>query len=82
MREREREKTISSQVRAASQLSHLGVDIANLSYGEEGIYPFSSRFAELVEKNAVNEKGVIFVTSAGNSGPTLSYEGCPSMLGK
>ncbi|KAK2077755.1 hypothetical protein QBZ16_004603 [Prototheca wickerhamii] len=52
------------------------VDIVNMSYGESTATPDAGRFVELAEE-AVREHGIVFVASAGNSGPGLASVGAP-----
>lgn len=52
------------------------VDIINMSYGESTATPDAGRFVELAEE-AVREHGIVFVASAGNSGPGLASVGAP-----
>lgn len=47
-----------------------------MSYGEPFALGSQGLFIELVEE-LVREEGVVFVTSAGNSGPALSTVGAP-----
>jgi tripeptidyl-peptidase-2 len=51
-------------------------DLINMSYGGSSAYPDSGRIDTLLSE-IVNEHGVIFVASAGNSGPALSTIGSP-----
>jgi tripeptidyl-peptidase-2 len=53
-----------------------GCDLINMSYGEEVSVPNHGRLIDLFSET-VNEHGVIFVASAGNSGPALSTVGAP-----
>jgi len=52
------------------------IDLINLSFGEAASPAAKGRLIELANK-AVAQHGVIFVTSAGNSGPALSTVGAP-----
>jgi tripeptidyl-peptidase-2 len=52
------------------------VDLINLSYGEAASPAATGRIIEMATK-AVTQHGIIFVTSAGNSGPALSTIGAP-----
>ena len=51
-------------------------DLVNMSYGEPSALPNAGRFVDLV-RELVYEKGVIFISSAGNAGPCLSTVGAP-----
>ncbi|CAE6185616.1 unnamed protein product [Arabidopsis arenosa] len=46
-------------------------DLVNMSYGEPALLPDYGRFVDLVTE-AVNKRRLIFVSSAGNSGPALT----------
>jgi len=70
-------ETASSMIRAISMAASLGADIINMSYGEGSTLPQKGRVVELMEE-LVEKHGVIFVTSAGNSGPALSTVGSPA----
>ncbi|XP_027923096.1 tripeptidyl-peptidase 2-like isoform X1 [Vigna unguiculata] len=51
-------------------------DLINMSYGEGTLLPDYGRFVDLVNE-VVNKHRLIFVSSAGNSGPGLSTVGAP-----
>ncbi|OWM79539.1 hypothetical protein CDL15_Pgr022951 [Punica granatum] len=51
-------------------------DLINMSYGEPTLLPDYGRFVDLVDE-VVNKHRLIFVSSAGNSGPALSTVGAP-----
>ncbi|KAG4118359.1 hypothetical protein ERO13_D11G009700v2 [Gossypium hirsutum] len=51
-------------------------DLINMSYGEPTLLPDYGRFVDLVNE-VVNKYRLIFVSSAGNSGPALSTVGAP-----
>ncbi|KAL2550422.1 Tripeptidyl-peptidase 2 [Forsythia ovata] len=51
-------------------------DLINMSYGEDTLLPDYGRFVDLVNE-VVNKHRLIFVSSAGNSGPALTTVGAP-----
>ncbi|GLT35948.1 hypothetical protein SLA2020_103570 [Shorea laevis] len=51
-------------------------DLINMSYGEPTLLPDYGRFVDLVNE-VVNKHRLVFVSSAGNSGPALSTVGAP-----
>ncbi|KAL3524283.1 hypothetical protein ACH5RR_017117 [Cinchona calisaya] len=51
-------------------------DLINMSYGESTLLPDYGRFVDLVNE-MVNKYHMVFVSSAGNSGPALSTVGAP-----
>ncbi|KAF5731190.1 Tripeptidyl peptidase ii [Tripterygium wilfordii] len=51
-------------------------DLINMSYGEPTLLPDYGRFVDLVNE-VVNKHRIVFVSSAGNSGPALSTVGAP-----
>ncbi|KAK4796287.1 hypothetical protein SAY86_028613 [Trapa natans] len=51
-------------------------DLINMSYGEPALLPDYGRFVDLVDE-VVNKHRMIFVSSAGNSGPALTTVGAP-----
>ncbi|XP_042510355.1 tripeptidyl-peptidase 2 [Macadamia integrifolia] len=51
-------------------------DLINMSYGEPTLLPDYGRFVDLVNE-VVNKHRLIFISSAGNSGPALSTVGAP-----
>ncbi|CAF4089647.1 unnamed protein product, partial [Adineta steineri] len=69
-------ETIPAIVRAIKYCIDYKVDIINYSYGEDYQFPNSGRVQELLNE-AVEKYGIIFVSSAGNSGPALSTLGAP-----
>ncbi|KAF9597398.1 hypothetical protein IFM89_017744 [Coptis chinensis] len=51
-------------------------DLINMSYGEPAMLPDYGRFVDLVNE-VVDKYRVIFISSAGNSGPALTTVGAP-----
>ncbi|XP_031281076.1 tripeptidyl-peptidase 2 isoform X1 [Pistacia vera] len=51
-------------------------DLINMSYGEPTLLPDYGRFVDLVNE-AVNKHRLVFISSAGNSGPGLNTVGAP-----
>ncbi|KAL8138735.1 hypothetical protein V2J09_004736 [Rumex salicifolius] len=51
-------------------------DLINMSYGEPTLLPDYGRFVDLASE-AVNKHRLIFISSAGNSGPSLNTVGAP-----
>jgi tripeptidyl-peptidase-2 len=69
-------ETCSALVRALRTVLDNGADVINLSFGEAASPPNVGRFiAQAAE--IVNKHGVIFVSSAGNSGPAYTTVGAP-----
>ncbi|RMZ56485.1 hypothetical protein APUTEX25_001332, partial [Auxenochlorella protothecoides] len=69
-------ETAPGLYRALAAVIQHKADIINMSYGESTATPNSGRFIELAEE-VVHEHGVVFVSSAGNSGPALCTVGAP-----
>ncbi|KAJ3127781.1 tripeptidyl-peptidase II Tpp2 [Nowakowskiella sp. JEL0407] len=74
-------ETGTGLIRAIRELRNWGVDLVNMSYGEAAVIGGHNigRIAEEIE-TLVNEKNVIFTSSAGNDGPALSTIGAPNSL--
>lgn len=70
-------ETNQSLLRAAIAMVNLKVDIANMSYGESAGINNSGIFIDFLRKTVIGKKDIIFVSSAGNSGPALSTLGTP-----
>ncbi|XP_035827746.1 tripeptidyl-peptidase 2 [Aplysia californica] len=69
-------ETGTALVRAMKYMMDNNVDLINYSYGEASHVCNVGRVIELINE-VVNEKGTIFVSSAGNNGPALSTVGTP-----
>ncbi|KTW27743.1 hypothetical protein T552_02182 [Pneumocystis carinii B80] len=70
-------ETNHALLRAAIAMVNLGVDIANMSYGESTGINDAGIFIDILRKFIIGKKDIIFVSSAGNSGPALSTVGTP-----
>ncbi len=71
-------ETTYGLARAFEWIEHYNCKLANYSYGEPVAYHkglVMDRLSELV-----NKKGLIFITSAGNSGPIISTIGAPGSI--
>ncbi|GAB4814120.1 hypothetical protein N2152v2_001166 [Parachlorella kessleri] len=69
-------ETLVGLTRALIAVLDNGCHLINMSYGESTATPNMGRFIRLAEE-VVHKHGVIFVSSAGNSGPALSTVGAP-----
>eukprot|EP00924_Labyrinthula_sp_SR-Ha-C_P011420 maker-scaffold_46-snap-gene-0.47-mRNA-1 protein AED:0.02 eAED:0.13 QI:33/1/0.5/1/1/1/2/0/1376 len=69
-------ETNKSIVKAVSLAVELGCDLVNMSFGEASTGTSEGIVVETIQE-AVRKHGLIFVTSAGNSGPSLSTVGAP-----
>lgn len=69
-------ETLPGLIRALKVVDEHNCDLINLSYGEATTLPNEGRFIHYVNE-IVNKKGVIFISSASNSGPALSTVGAP-----
>ncbi|WP_166830529.1 S8 family serine peptidase [Thalassoroseus pseudoceratinae] len=69
-------ETGSALARGVQAALDLDCDLINMSYGEPTSTPNVGDLIDVFSK-AVNEKGTIFVASAGNSGPCLTTVGAP-----
>ncbi|KAJ3371623.1 tripeptidyl-peptidase II Tpp2 [Kappamyces sp. JEL0680] len=70
------QETGTALCRAISLLPTLGVDIANISFGEAVAVPNFGVYIDLL-KEVVNKHGIIVVCSGGNDGPSLSSVKAP-----
>ncbi|KAG5518089.1 hypothetical protein PMAC_003275 [Pneumocystis sp. 'macacae'] len=70
-------ETNQSLLRAAIAMINLKVDIANMSYGESTGINDSGIFIDFLRKTVIGKRDIIFVSSAGNSGPAVSTLGTP-----
>jgi subtilisin family serine protease len=66
-------------VRAVMASRNLKVDIINMSYGEPSSRPNVGRVLDIMNE-LVFKHNVLFVASAGNSGPCLTTTGAPGGL--
>ena len=69
-------ETGAALVRALAEVVKHKAHLINLSYGEATGQPNAGLFVDLAEE-VVHKHGVIFVSSAGNSGPALTTAGAP-----
>ncbi|EYB87393.1 hypothetical protein Y032_0263g583 [Ancylostoma ceylanicum] len=69
-------ETGTALTRALNLCVEMKVDIVNMSFGEGAHFPASGRIIEEIQR-IVYEHNVVFVASAGNSGPALSTVGSP-----
>ncbi|KAK6759539.1 hypothetical protein RB195_021242 [Necator americanus] len=69
-------ETGTALIRALSLCVEMKVDIVNMSFGEGSHFPASGRIIEEIQR-IIYQHNVIFVASAGNSGPALSTVGSP-----
>ena len=72
-------ETQQALLRAAQALIATSCDIANLSFGEKGALDVENKgaFAEMLRDFVVRRRDILFVSSAGNSGPALTTVGSP-----
>ncbi|VDM80557.1 unnamed protein product [Strongylus vulgaris] len=69
-------ETGTALIRAFNLCVEMKVDIINMSFGEGSHFPASGRIIEEIQR-VVYQHNVIFVASAGNSGPALTTVGSP-----
>ncbi|RUS20247.1 subtilase family-domain-containing protein [Endogone sp. FLAS-F59071] len=67
-----------SLTRATIALAAAKCDLANMSYGEPAGNPTSGYFIDQLAREAIGKYGCVFVTSAGNDGPTITSIGAPA----
>ena len=66
-------------LRAAQAILDTRCDVANMSFGEDGGFGVEDKgaFARVLRDLVIRERGVCFVSSAGNNGPALTTVGQP-----
>ena len=66
-------------LRAAQAILDTRCDVANMSFGEDGAFGVEDKgaFARVLRDLVIRERGVCFVSSAGNNGPALTTVGQP-----
>jgi len=69
-------ETGTGLVRALIAARERKVDVINMSYGEPAAVANSGRIPELINE-LVHKHGILFITSASNSGPCLTTVGAP-----
>ncbi len=69
-------ETGTALIRGLKRVAEMKCDLINMSFGEQAALPNQGRLIEEFNK-IVRDKGVIFVSSAGNSGPALTTVGAP-----
>ena len=70
-------ETAAGLMRGVRAVLDTGAHVVNMSYGESYSHAQQGRFIEAIEE-AVRGRGVVFVTSAGNSGPAITTVGAPA----
>lgn len=70
-------ETGTGMIRGLLAAIKAGVHLINMSFGEATSLPHAARIGELLSE-AVHRHGIIFVTSAMNSGPALGTVGSPA----
>jgi tripeptidyl-peptidase-2 len=70
-------ETGTGMIRGLIHAINAGVHLINMSFGEATSLAHAGRIGELLEE-AIHRHGIIFVTSAGNSGPGLGTVGSPA----
>lgn len=68
--------TGTGTVRGLIACIELGVDVVNMSYGGATAFPNEGRLNRLY-REAVHDHNIVFLASAGNSGPALTTVGAP-----